>query len=155
PGATLNFQLANNMRLGATAYFHTTSIRSTWQIFSALESIKMAAARVGSSVVGMPLKMVLAPFRSNHNGIAAIQYGVSIELRAEDMKQLGGKFNEFAWTPAALGPAHRLIEATPEEVVIDPVISAPAMAAEFYPESFEDDEPAEDTSAGAAAATQA
>ena len=42
PGVTLNFQLANNMRLGATAYFHTTSFRSSSQIFSAIESMRQS-----------------------------------------------------------------------------------------------------------------
>ncbi len=128
PGVTLNFQLANNMRLGATAYFHTTSFRSSSQIFSAIESMRQSAARVGSSIIGLPLKMVLSPFRTNHNGQAATQYGVSLELRAEDMKALRARFEESAWVPR-LQTARRV-----EELEMVPQLAAPAIAAEFYPE---------------------
>jgi len=154
PGVTLNFQLANNMRLGATAYFHTTSIRSTTQIFSALSTIKTIAERSGASIVGLPLKMVLTPFRSNHNGQPATQYGVSLELRAEDMKTLRSRFAESVWTPKQIAEAPITLE--PEEILTD--ASAPAVAAEFYPDEvvYDEEEPeasAPDASGGAKAAT--
>lgn len=128
PGATLNFQLANSMRMGATAYFHTTSIRSTYQIFSALETIKTMAERAGASIIGLPLKMVLAPFRSNHNGIAATQYGVSLELRASDMATLRRKLAESNWSPKPLSGAPKMLDAVEE---LDNT-SAPGIVAEFY-----------------------
>lgn len=128
PGATLNFQLANSMRMGATAYFHTTSIRSTYQIFSALETIKTVAERGGASIIGLPLKMVLAPFRSNHDGIPATQYGVSLELRASDMATLRRKLSEAAWTPQPLNAAPKMLDAVEE--LSD--VSAPGIVAEFY-----------------------
>lgn len=157
PGVTLNFQLANNMRLGATAYFHTTSFRSSSQIFSAIESMRQSAGRVGSSIIGLPLKMVLSPFRTNHNGQAATQYGVSLELRAEDMKALRARFEESAWVPRSL--QSRQVE----EIEMVPQLAAPAIAAEFYPDAVDitpdfEEEGAEDgaeVGAGAGSATAA
>lgn len=144
PGTTLNFQLTANMRLGATAYFHTTSIRSTQQIFSALYTIRMLVERAGGTIVGLPLKLVLAPFRSNHNGIAAIQPGVGLELRASDMQGLRKAIAESAWSPRQVSATPKMIEAGSDEddvIVTDaPMedVSAPGIAAEFYPD-FEDD----------------
>lgn len=129
PGMTISFQLANNMRLGATAYFHTTGFRSSSQIFSAIESVRHSATRMGSSIVGLPLKMVLAPFRTNHNGQAATQYGVSLELRAEDMAALRARFQESAWVP------HQIQAQRTVEMEMAPQLSAPWVAAEFYPEA--------------------
>lgn len=155
PGTTLNFQLANNMRIGATAYFHTTSYRSIVQLHSAIEGIRAVADRAGSSLVGLPLKLVLAPFRSNHKGIGATQYAVSLELRAEDMKALRSRLEESAWRPKLIAaPVQTVIEDELPEV---PTIAmAPAMAAEFYDEVIDgdDEEPGQDASGGAAEATE-
>lgn len=153
PGTTLNFQLANNMRIGATAYFHTTSYRSVVQIHSAMESIRMVAERAGSSIVGLPLKLVLIPFRSNHNGIGATQYGVSLELRAEDMATLRKRLAESAWTPKQLVAPPQFVSEEP--ITVPTEVAAPAMAAEFYPEIMDGDDDGEsvDASGGAAAAT--
>jgi Recombination directionality factor-like len=122
PGVTLTFQLANNMRLGATAYFHTTSIRSAQQIFSALETIRQTASKVGSTMVGLPVKMVLTPFKSNHNGQVAMHYGVSLEIRAEDMKALRQRILESAWQASA-----------EPKMLVAPIEPLPVeMEAEFY-----------------------
>jgi recombination directionality factor gp3-like protein len=153
PGTTLNFQLAANMRLGATAYFHTTSIRSTQQIFSGLYTIRMLVERAGGSIVGLPLKLVLAPFRSNHNGIPAIQPGVGLELRAADMHSLRKAIAESAWSPKQISAAPKMIEGTTEEedvIVTDaPMedVSAPGIAAEFYPDFDDEDGATEDATA--------
>lgn len=137
PGVTLNFQLANDMRLGATAYFHTTSIRSSWQIFSGLQVISNMAKALGAPIVGLPLRMVLTPFRSNHNGQAATQYGVSLELRASDMKTLRARIQESAWTPRQIA-APKTEEVEPVEILTE--ASAPAVSAEWYPEQPDEDE---------------
>lgn len=135
PNATLTFQLANSIRLGATAYFTTTSIRSTQNLFSSLAIIHGIADRAGASIANTPMKLVLAPFRTNHNGIAATQYGVSLELRAEDAQKLRLLLAESAWKAAP----PRMINAVDEEA---PQISASAVTAEFYPEAeFDDEEP--------------
>ena len=136
PGVTLNFQLANSMRIGATAYFHTTSIRSASQIFSSLETIRIMAGRVGASLVGLPLKMVLAPFRSNHKGQSATQYAVSLELRAEDMASLRMRLADAVWVPQQIAAGALREYAEPEPM---PELSAPSMAAEFYPGSEDED----------------
>jgi Recombination directionality factor-like len=146
PSVTLTFQLAKNLRIGATSYFHTTSIRSSYQIFSALETIRMAANRVGASLVGLPLKMILSPFRTNHNGQPATQYGVSLELRAEDMAVLRNRLAESVWEPKKIASAPVI-----QEVEDIPVLTASTVAGEFYPETVDDEEGEPET----AAATQA
>ena len=113
---------------------------------------------MGSSIIGLPLKMVLSPFRTNHNGQAATQYGVSLELRAEDMKALRARFEQNAWVPSAITARHV------EEIEMVPQLSAPSIAAEFYPEAvditadYDEEDSGEATDAGsvqAAKATQA
>ena len=149
PGGDLKFQLARNIRVGGTAYFHTTGFRSISQIFSSLERIKMLT---NGRLRGLPLKMVLRPYRVKPEGQkATTQYGVSLELRSEDMEKLRRLLVENLWTtPVAAAP--RQIEAPADE---EPIISAQAMTAEFYPESAEQDEDEQDGTARpeAAAAT--
>ncbi len=146
PSATLTFQLANSIRLGATAYFTTTSFRSVRQLFSSLGIIQSIAERAGASIANTPLKLVLAPFRTNHNGIAATQYGVSLELRTQDVQKLRALLAEAAWKPS---PPRMISQA---EEITD--ISATEMSAEFHPEAEPDFDGEEITqSSGIAAAT--
>ena len=163
PGGDLKFQLARNLRVGGTAYFHTTGYRSISQIFSSLFRIEKVAEFVGASIAGVPVKMVLRPYRSVHNGQAATQYGVSLEFRAEDVESLKKKLLDQAWGFRQLAPAPvKMIEApateTTDEEEEESPIGAAAMAAEFYPEAA-GDEPDADAppapSAQAAVATQA
>lgn len=147
PSATLTFQLANSIRLGATAYFTTTSFRSVRQLFSSLGIIQSIAERAGASIANTPLKLVLAPFRTNHNGIAATQYGVSLELRTQDVQKLRALLAEAAWKPSP----PRMIAATEE--ITD--ISAAEMTAEFHPDAEPDFDGEEPASSGIAAATDA
>ena len=144
PGGDLKFQLACNIRVGGTAYFHSTGFRSISNIFSSLNRIQTLT---GGRLSGIPLKMVLRPFKTNHNGQPATQYAVSLEFRAPDVATLRQKLLEtvFAYREAALGPAApRLIEqgsptpAVEEEDDDQPTgLGAAAMAAEFYPEEEE------------------
>jgi hypothetical protein len=145
PGGDLKFQLARNIRVGGTAYFHTSGYRSISHIFSSLERIKTLT---GGRLAGIPLKMVLRPYRTKHNGQVATQYGVSLEFRAEDIESLRKNMMEQAWKfRTAIEPSRRLLEAPAAPVVEDddeePAISAQSMANEFYPEQGDDsnDEP--------------
>lgn len=139
PMATLSFQLANSIRLGATAYFTTTSFRSIRQLFSSLEVIRSIASRAGSGIANTPMKLVLAPFRTNHNGMGATQYGVSLELRTQDVQTLRDLLNASSWKPTE----PRLLAPAAEEEITGLDITAAEMVREFVPDApeFEDDEP--------------
>ena len=138
PGGDLKFQLANNIRLGGTAYFHTTGFRSISQIFSSLERIKTLTR---GRLTGLPLKMTLRPYKvTAPDGKATTQYGVSLELRAEDMDRLRKLLFANLWDGAAqLGAPPKMIEEA-STAADEPVISAAAMTAEFYPEATDDAE---------------
>ncbi len=139
PTSVLTFQLANDIRVGATSYFTTTSIRSAIQLASSLASIRGLAERVGAGISNTPLKMVLAPFRTNHDNKPATQYGVSLELRSQDVKKLRQLLAESAWKPGS-----RLLTAAAEEPDMPEEITPEAMVAEFTDEpQYEEDAPAE------------
>src|SRR5581483_8601286 len=138
PGGDLKFQLAKNIRVGGTAYFHTSGIRSITQIFSSIERIK---ALTGGRLAGIPLKMVLRAYKTKHNGQPATQYGVSLEFRAEDIESLRKNLIEQAWKFRQIAeptPPRRMIEASAEPAYVeddeDTPFSAQAMSDEFYPE---------------------
>jgi hypothetical protein len=134
PGGDLKLQLAKNIRVGGTAYFHTTGFRSISQIFSSLERIKMLT---NGRLKGLPLKMLLRPYRVRpEGGKAGTQYGVSLELRSEDMEALRKLLVANLWQAPAIAAPRKMIEAPEDEVPI----SAGAMTAEFYPDASEPDE---------------
>ncbi|MBV9084437.1 MAG: hypothetical protein JOZ62_17315 [Acidobacteriaceae bacterium] len=170
PGGDLKFQLARNIRVGGSAYFHTSGYRSISHIFSSLERIKTLT---GGRLAGIPLKMVLRPYKTKHNGQSATQYGVSLEFRAEDIAAVRQNLIDqaFKFRAGIEAPARRLIEApvavvggADEEDDEVPAISAQAMVDEFYADSAGIDDPADDfeppapmnaASNSAAAATEA
>lgn len=133
PGGDLKFQLASNLRVGGTAYFHTTGFRSISSIFSSLQRISMLTS---GRLAGVPLKMVLRPFRSNHNGQAATHHAVSLEFRAPDVKALREKLLEsvFSFRELAAGEPARPTVRLIEEAAEGSPIGAAAIAAEFYPD---------------------
>jgi hypothetical protein len=137
PNASVAFQLANSIRLGATAYCVTTGIRSTQQLFSSLFKIRAAAERAGGSIVGFPMRLVLAPYRTNHNGQAATQYGMSVEMRERDMRELQKALANNPWTPGLRAAAPKMLPSADEETLD---ITASEIAGEFYPEAVVDDE---------------
>jgi hypothetical protein len=163
PGADIKFQLTRNIRVGGTAFFHTSSFRSIPQIFSSIERIKELT---GGRIAGIPLKMVIRSHKTNHNGQAAIQQNVSIEFRTQDMESLRKDLIEQAWKfRAAAGislpaPA-RMIASAEEAVDIETIeeqsnMSAQAMGNEFYVDdeegaSSESAEPEKVTASGNAA----
>jgi hypothetical protein len=162
PGGDLKFQLAKNLRIGGTAYFHTTGFRSSSQLFSCLHRFKCltgGGVPERGYLVGIPFKMVLRPYKTNHNGQASTQYGASLEFRAETVEALvknmieqGMQFRSAQQVPQLTPTAPRqiaapevpMIEAAPEEVIDegeDETMQAKAMASEFYPDAeFEDAE---------------
>lgn len=91
PMGQLRFQLFNNPRIGATAVFNTGGIQSIKQIFSAIHTFKMTTGggKVGLGfVTGIPLKMVVRPYRLKHGGKMVTQYAVGLEFRAENALKL-------------------------------------------------------------------
>lgn len=108
PNGDLKFQMLNNIRVGGTAYFHTTGIRSIQYLASCLEDIR---ALTGGRLKGIPLKMVVRPFRSAHGGQAATQFSVNLEFRADNIEGLrrnlieqAMKFQQVAQLTAAVLP---------------------------------------------------
>lgn len=149
PSGDLKFQLARNLRVGGTAYFHTSGVRSIQQMFSSLYRFKMLTGGGDYSrgyLVGIPFKMVLRPYRTNHNGQAATQYGVSLEFRAETVEALqknmleqAVKFRSSMQLPAR---APRMLEAPADMEGIDEDAEDESMRArglndEFYATSGE------------------
>lgn len=91
PHARLYFQLVNSPRIGGTCSYDTTSFRSVPQLFSSIEQIKTVTGRgtpEAGRVAGIPLKLVLRPYKATHNNKSSIQYGVSIEYRASSALEL-------------------------------------------------------------------
>ncbi len=156
PGADIKFQLMGSMlmRVGGTAFFHTSSFRSISQIFSSIERIKELT---GGRIAGIPLKMMVRSHKTNHNGQSAIQQNVAIEFRASDIDDLRKNLIEQAWkfrqaTGIMLPAPARMIEAAPAED--ETPMSAQAMASEFYPEA-DDEQPEQEPASPAATATAA
>ncbi len=165
PHGRLLFQLFNAIRLGGTAYYDTTGFRSISQIYSCLETFKTVSGKgrpENGFVAGIPLKLVLRPYKVAHNGKSATQYGVALEFRAssaiELKKQLVEHAVQYRLAEAeplkALNAAPTPIDLPPsEEDTEPPPETAAAMAAEFYPaqnqgtddEDFADPEAAAET----------
>ena len=146
PSLDLKFQLARNIRVGGTAFFHTSGYKSIVQVFSAVERIKQLT---GGKIAGIPLKMTLRSHKTNHNGQAAIQQNVSLEFRSiEEMDSVRKTLIEQAWKfrdAAGLESPRqtRMLEA-PEDLPSSDSdfggqshMSAQAMADEFYPDNDE------------------
>lgn len=155
PSGDLKFQLANKLRVGGTAYFHTSGFRSIQQIFSSLQIFRTLTGRGDHRkgwLSGLPFRMVVRPYMTKHNGQAAKQYGIGLEFRADTVAQLKQKMLEQAFEfRETMGAPRQLPSSTidPSETgdLIDEEIDeiseaaeASAIAAEFYPES--DDSPA-------------
>lgn len=91
PHARIQFQLISAPRLGGVAQFDTTSIRTISQLFSCLHTFYSFTGRGDPEkgiVSGIPLKLVLHPFKVNHNNQPSTAYSVSLEFRAESATKL-------------------------------------------------------------------
>lgn len=152
PHGRLYFQLPNSPRIGGSCSYDTTGKRSISQLFSCIQQIK-AMTGAGDPdrgyIAGIPLKLVLRPYKTvSPGGQPSVQYGVSLEARAENAVALARMLNrstkEFR-AAAQLEPVHRQISApdiAEGEIVEDvhgslfpdEVTEANAMDAEFYGE---------------------
>lgn len=112
PHGMLQFQLVSSLRLGGVAQFDTTSYRSISQLFSCIHQF-LAFTGNGNPergfLAGIPLKLILRPFRTEH-GTA---YATSLEFRAESIEAMRQKILDAGRTfrqvidiaPAAPQPA--------------------------------------------------
>ena len=145
PSGDLKFQLARNLRIGGTVYYHTTGFRTISQLFSSITRIRDLAWSLDVRLAGIPLVLKLTPFKTVHNGQSAIQQAVSVEFRADTVEKLRKKMIEQAFTVrASLAPAPKQIEAPAPESAgegeeDEPTPIAAAIAAEFYSEATEDE----------------
>ncbi|HWZ92220.1 MAG TPA: hypothetical protein VNW92_25325, partial [Polyangiaceae bacterium] len=141
PHGRLVFQLIASPRLGSTAYFDTTGMRSISQIFSCLQAFKTAtgAGNVEKGfVAGIPLTMVVRPYRTKKG----TQYGVALEFRAETASQLKAQLVkhgvEFRMA-AQLTDGPRMISPPVagelEALTDDDEDEAARQSAEFYPQA--------------------
>ncbi|MGH9640451.1 MAG: hypothetical protein ACRD3Y_10345, partial [Bryobacteraceae bacterium] len=79
PHGRLYFQLVHAPRIGGACQFDTTGYRSIAQLSSSLQQIRSLTGRgnpEAGSVAGIPLKLVLRPYRAQHQGQTSVQYGV-------------------------------------------------------------------------------
>lgn len=157
PMGRLLFQLLNSPRLGGTAVFNTAGYKSISQIFSSIEIFKRATGGGNPErgfVAGIPLKMVLRPYRVTYDGRTATQYAVSLEFRAESALALKRSLVEQAvqyriagteplrqlegMELSELPPVHEELEENPAAIAaeFDP---APAAEPAGPAESDEDD----------------
>jgi len=162
PSGDLTFQLVANLRLGAKAYFHTTGIRSITQLSSGLAVI---AQMTGGRVAGIPFKLVVLPFKTNHNGQPGTQYAVQLQVyeskeATNQLMRLLSQANDFQQQARIAPGGNQKLIAPPPDAGVDeeddesPAVAA-AMVAEYFPEVGQDDEPsAASPSEQAAAATQ-
>lgn len=155
PHGRLRFQLLNSPVLGGTAEFLTSGFRSIQQIFSCLEIFRSVSGGGNPDVgyvAGIPLKMVLRPYRTSHNGKATTQYGVSLELRADSAVGLKRKLIQAGQEFRSIAPESKAIAAAIEAQAPELPDAAAAMAAEFdvvelpedeFPEAPQGDDQAE------------
>jgi len=151
PHGRLALQLVSDIRLGSRAQYDTTGIRTVSQLFSSL--VELATFTGGGNseagyVRGIPLKMTLQPFKTNHNGQPGKAYAVSLEFRAESLAGLQQKLLEFSQNfsaqPKQIAPPARQIAAPLEldcdDVELEDVTveEVAAMTAEFAVGEFDD-----------------
>jgi hypothetical protein len=160
PHGRLYFQLVNQPRIGGTATFDTTGFRSISQLHSCIQEIKMVTGNGDPTrgyIAGIPLTMVLRPYKVNHNGKASVQYGVSLEFRAQNAVEMRRLLVEHgqAYRSAITGSGE-IVDVIPEDRHLaapapeDQDADAAAMTAEYYPdeEGPEDGEPEEGAEPG-------
>ena len=136
PSGDLSFHLAHDIRVGTRAYFHTSGIRSIQYLFSGLADL----GDLTPGLRGVPCSLSIAPYKTKHNGQAATQYGVRIEVKAETIAALRRKL-DAAQELRQIAPNARQIEAPGGDAGAEDAeeipVSAAAMTAEFYPEAMD------------------
>jgi hypothetical protein len=164
PHGRLHFQLQHSPRIGGTCTYDTTGFRSISQLYSCIQQIKAMTGRGRPElgmIAGIPLKLVMRPYKTSHNGVPSVQFAVSLEFRAptamEVVRSLNTHSAEFQ-SVAKIAPAARQLSAaaTEQPTVVDPEVvdepeqqpfdderqEATAMDAEFYGDFQEGDDDA-------------
>jgi hypothetical protein len=142
PMSRLVFQLKNDPRLGGAAVYNSAGYRSMRQIFSSIELIK---AFTRGRIAGIPITMVLRPYKVVHDGKSTKQYGVSLEYRANSALELKQTLIEHSARYIAAGeePLRQLesgpVHDIPAKVIVIPEDYPAAIAAEFEPADASDD----------------
>lgn len=85
PHMDLVFQAVKSVRLGNTAYYHTTGVASISNIFSSLNDIQAIS---NGRLVGIPMLLTVKKFNTNHNGKAGNAYMVLVEPTQEAATKL-------------------------------------------------------------------
>jgi len=146
PHASLSFQLINDIRLGAQARFDTTSAKSIAQLHSSLlvlRSFTGGGSAERGFVSGIPLRLFLRPWKTNHNGQTGKAYAVSIEVRAESIEALRRKIiaagADFRQALQLGEPAKQIAAPVTTEEMPEEVSGAEGSStvAEFYPEAHQ------------------
>ena len=139
PHMDLVFQPVKAVRLGNTAYYHTTGVASISNVFSSLNDI-MAITQ--GRLVGIPMLLTVKKFATNHNGQAGTAYMVLVEPTMEAGKKLIEEALKRPFGVKQLQAGPGLIEdVTPiesDDDEEDTPLGAEAIHAEFV-----DDAPAE------------
>lgn len=135
PHGRLYFQLVHSPRIGGACQFDTTGYRSISQLASSLKQIRSITGRgnpESGTVAGIPLKLVLRPYRAQHQGQNSIQYGVNLEFRAPSAVELARSLDrhtrEFREAARLLPPAQAAADRPNPEI-------------SMTPDSTDDDEP--------------
>jgi hypothetical protein len=119
PMGRLLFQLLISPRLGGTAVFNTAGYRSISQIFSSIEILKSTTR---GFVTGIPLKMVLSPYRIAHAGKLVTQYAVRLEFRAKSALELKQSLADHAFQYQIAGSEPlKLLEGISIREVVTPI----------------------------------
>jgi hypothetical protein len=149
PHGRLFFQLVNQPRFGGTVTYDTTGFRSVSQLYSCIRELKAVTGHGDPDrgyIAGIPLKLVMRPYKVTHDGKQGVQYGVSLEYRAanavELRRMLVQQGQEFRTAIAPEG-RERLRIAAPADGAIPadaPIedADAPYMDAEFCPDDGPD-----------------
>jgi hypothetical protein len=155
PHGRLFFQLTNSPRIGGSCTYDTTGFRSISQLFSCIQQIKAMTGGgdpARGHIAGIPLKLVLRPYKVSHNGQPSVQYGVSLEFRAANAIELARLLNyhstefrqaaQIIGTPALIesgaysvedvGEVEPIEKSVPQEMFPDEATEAAALNAEFY-----------------------
>jgi hypothetical protein len=148
PHCRLFFHLINDIRLGARAQFDSTSFRTTSQLFSSIQDLLIFTGNgnpMAGFVAGIPLRMVVRPFKTHHDGKVGTAYGVSLEFRAEaaaglrqKLLEYGAQFYADQTQRQITAPATVKDEDETPETDMEPEAEAAMMTSEFYPADDDD-----------------
>lgn len=138
PHMDLVFQAVKSVRLGNTAYYHTTGVASISNIFSSLNDIQ---AITGGRLVGIPMLLTVKQFKTNHNGKAGSAYMVLVEPTMEAARKLLEDLMRRPFGTKQLDAGGAMIDGDVMEAEGDDEEESP-LGAEAIHAEFVDEEPA-------------